>query len=64
MEDKVPVDTKYIGTFAGDIEVWCCRECRAVLDPAFNYCPNCGVELDWTEAKEIQEDDSEPGCNY
>jgi len=46
--EAVPVDTKMIGIPNGeDIEVYCCRDCRTVLDPAFHYCPNCGREVKW-----------------
>ena len=46
--NPIPVDTKMIGTFSGDVEVFCCFDCRAVLDPTFHYCPHCGAELDWS----------------
>ena len=42
-----PVDTKVIGTFSDDIEVYCCQDCRTTLDPAFHYCPNCGRAVKW-----------------
>lgn len=44
-----PVDMKVIGTFNGDIEVYCCQDCRTTLDPAFHYCPNCGRAVKWNE---------------
>lgn len=46
-QEAVPVDTKVIGTFNGDMEVYCCRDCRTILDPAFHYCPNCGQAVKW-----------------
>ena len=49
-KEAVLVDTKMIGMTNGtDIEVYCCRDCRTVLDPAFHYCPNCGQQVDWNE---------------
>lgn len=45
--EEHPVDTKVIGTFNGDIEVYCCQDCRTTLDPAFHYCPNCGRAVKW-----------------
>ena len=46
-QEAIQVDTKVIGTFNGDMEVYCCRNCRTILDPAFHYCPNCGHEVKW-----------------
>jgi hypothetical protein len=46
-QEAIPVDTKVIGTFNGDEEVYCCRNCRLVLDPTFYYCPNCGYKVKW-----------------
>lgn len=49
-QDPILVDTKIIGMPDGnDIEVNCCRKCRSVLDPTFNYCPHCGKEIKWNE---------------
>ena len=45
--ETIPVDTKIIGTSNGDVEVYCCRDCRTVLDPAFHYCPHCGRAVKW-----------------
>lgn len=45
--EEHPADTKVIGTFNGDIEVYCCPDCRTTLDPAFHYCPNCGRAVKW-----------------
>ena len=46
-QEAIPVDTKVIVTFNGDVEVYCCRNCRLVLDPTFHYCPNCGRQVKW-----------------
>lgn len=46
-QEAITVDTKVIGTFNGDVEVYCCRDCRTILDPAFHYCPNCGRAVKW-----------------
>lgn len=43
----IPVDTKIIGLPDGDKEVWCCFDCRMILDPNFTYCPHCGALLSW-----------------
>lgn len=48
-QNAIPVDTKVIGSFNGDIEVFCCRNCRTALDPVFNYCPHCGRKIKWNE---------------
>ena len=49
-----PVSTKIIGTEHGDVSVFCCGNCRMVLDPAFHYCPNCGEPIGWNEEREHQ----------
>lgn len=42
-QNAVPADTKMIGMLNGtDIEVFCCPDCRMVLDDSFHFCPNCG----------------------
>ena len=46
-QEAIPVDTKVIGTSNGDVKVYCCRNCRMVLDPWFHYCPNCGRQIKW-----------------
>jgi rubrerythrin len=46
-QEAIQVDTKVIGTLNGDMEVYCCRNCRTILDPAFDYCPNCGQKVKW-----------------
>lgn len=46
-QEAIPADTKVIGTFNGDVKVYCCRNCRMVLDPWFHYCPNCGKAVKW-----------------
>lgn len=46
-QEPIPVETKVIGLPTGDQEVWCCRDCRMVLDPNFSYCPHCGAKLSW-----------------
>lgn len=48
-QEAILVDTKVIGTFNGDTEVYCCRDCRTTLDPAFHYCPSCGQEVKWND---------------
>lgn len=47
--EEHPAETKVIGTFSGDIEVYCCQDCRTTLDPTFHYCPNCGRAVKWNE---------------
>lgn len=47
-QEAVPVDTKMIGMPNGtDIEVFCCPDCRIVLDESFHFCPNCGQAVKW-----------------
>jgi hypothetical protein len=48
-QEAIPVDTKAVGIFNGDMEVYCCRDCRTILDPAFHYCPNCGRAVKWDD---------------
>lgn len=45
-QEDVPVDTKMVGMPNGtDIEVFCCRDYRMVLDESFHFCPNCRQEV-------------------
>ena len=46
-QEAIPVDTNVIGAFNGDVEVYCCRNCRLVLDLKYHYCPNCGRQIKW-----------------
>lgn len=49
-QEAVPVDTKMIGMPNGtDIEVFCCPDCRMVLDESFHFCPNCGQAVKWDD---------------
>lgn len=48
-DQKAVVDTKVVGFPQGDYEVFCCPECKTVLDPTFNYCPGCGKAMKWND---------------
>ncbi len=49
IREAIPIDTMVIGTVNGDIEVYCCRNCRTVLTPSFHFCPNCGKGVKWDD---------------
>ena len=45
------VDTKIVGFPQGDKEVYCCGDCKSVLNDSFGFCPFCGAKLDWSEQR-------------
>jgi len=48
--DTIPsAESEQTAKFRRDGDFLRCSKCWRIVDSGYNYCPNCGAKLDWSE---------------